>query len=116
MVSLDSATLPTLAMLVGAAVFSTTFLTTRVHRERAGRAIDRALKLDELIAEAREEERPLDGDWFDEQREALEATLRDRVGLSCSLMNTALAAATVTLAIAFERKQRLSSERPTPEG
>jgi hypothetical protein len=100
--ALKPVALPSIATLVSATVFSTAFLTTRVHRER-GRAIDCALKLDELLARSREEKKPLDADWFDEQRETLEATLRDRLDFLVLGMNVALAAATVTLGVAFGR-------------
>lgn len=97
---LDPAALPALATLVTATVFSTTFLTTRVHRER-GRATDRALKLDELIASSRREGKPLDADWFEDQQLTLEETLHDKLALLVIGMNTALATAVVTLAVAF---------------
>jgi hypothetical protein len=75
---LDPVAVSTLGSLVSATVFATTFLTTRVHRER-GRAIDRALKIDEAVSEAARKRQPVDADWFDEQGEVLDETLNDRL-------------------------------------
>lgn len=79
---------------------STTFLTNRVHREW-GRAVDRALKLDELMANARRDGKALDADWFDEQRAVLEESLYDRLAILALGMNAILAIGVVGLAIAF---------------
>jgi hypothetical protein len=73
-VRLDPAAGPTLAALVTAAVFSTTFLSTRLHRERV-RALDRALEIDESVAAARRGETTFDVDTLEEQRRVLQDAL-----------------------------------------
>jgi hypothetical protein len=105
--------MPTLSTLVAATVFSTTFLTTRVHRE-SGRAVDRALKLDELLATARRDKEPLDADWFDEQRTVLEGTRYDRLADLVLGMNVVIALAAASLAVAFGVDAR--TEWDTPQG
>jgi len=105
--------MPTLSTLVAATVFSTTFLTTRVHRE-SGRAVDRALKLDELLANARREDKPLDADWFDEQRTVLEGTRYDRLADLVLGMNVVIALAAAGLAVTFGVDAR--TEWDTPQG
>jgi hypothetical protein len=102
MAELNPVALPTLSTLVGATVFSTTFLINRVHRER-GRAIDRALELQGEFAGARRKAEPVDVDWFDGQQEAIEETLDDQLALLALGMNAILAGAVVALVVAFGR-------------
>ncbi|MFF5078358.1 hypothetical protein ACFY36_15010 [Actinoplanes sp. NPDC000266] len=110
---LSPVAMPTLSTLVAATVFSTTFLTTRVHRE-SGRAVDRALKLDELLATARRDGKPLDADWFDEQRAVLEGSRYDRLATLVLAMNAVLALAAAGLAVAFGLDA--VTEWDTPQG
>ncbi|XVV08584.1 hypothetical protein ACQP2X_27475 [Actinoplanes sp. CA-131856] len=110
---LSPVAMPTLSTLVAATVFSTTFLTTRVHRE-TGRAVDRALVLDELLATARRDGKPLDTDWFDEQRTVCESSRYDRLATLVLAMNVVLGLAAAGLAVAFGLEAE--TEWDTPQG
>jgi hypothetical protein len=104
--ALVTAALPTLAMLVSAAVFSTTFLTGRVHRER-GRALDRALDIDDRLAEVRRRSRTdrdviaLGPEDLSEQATVLRRTLADKLDLVVLVMNAVIVLGVIALAVLF---------------
>lgn len=100
MVSIAPEVAQTLTALSTATVFSVGFLSARVHRER-GRAIDRVLKLDDQIASAVRDNKPLDADWFDDQVEALEWSLKDRLDWPVLGLNLALGFGVIGLAVGF---------------
>ncbi|WP_097328356.1 hypothetical protein [Paractinoplanes atraurantiacus] len=97
---LSPVAMPTLSTLVAATVFSTTFLTTRVHRENE-RAVDHALALDALLATARRDQKPLDAEWFDEQRTVFQGARHDRLADLVLGLNVVIASAAAGLAVAF---------------
>lgn len=87
----------TLGALTTATVFSAGFLSTRVHRERA-RALDRSATLNERVAAAVREGRPLEADWFDDQNEALRRALLDRMDRMALVLVLGLGLGVVVLA------------------
>jgi hypothetical protein len=113
MAILNAAALPALGTLVGAAVFSTSFLSARVHRERT-RALDRALEIDELVAARRADAElvgrftGIDPQTIDDQRAALEESLDDRLALLVLGMNVLIAIAAAGLAVLFGHQAGLT--------
>ena len=128
MAALSQSALPALAALVNATVFSSGFLSTRVHRER-GRALDRVLAIDERLGEDQVESSsrvdrnqprrlgiPLH--LLDEQREVIRQTREDRLVFGVAAMNVGLALAVCLLAYEFGRDAQLPPGKwlSSPEG
>lgn len=100
MAQLVPSALPTLGTVLSAAVFSTTFLSGRVHRER-GRALDRAHEIDDRLLRNDRDSGSIEGSTLDEQYEALRGALRDRFVLPLVALNVLLMVAAVGLSLSF---------------
>jgi hypothetical protein len=116
MADLSSTSVATLTTLVTATVFSTTFLSGRVHQEQQ-RALDRALKLGDSLAERIEHADASDATelssrvasgWLDQQAAVLESDLADRFPLVLVAVNIVLAVAIATLAVVFGSQADIS--------
>lgn len=106
MVDLNPAALPTLGTLVTATVFSTTFVSGRLHRERT-RALDRALDIDEDLVSASRSGSPeaqLEGAspaLVREQWAVLLTVVNDKLSILLVITNFALALAVVFASVLF---------------
>jgi hypothetical protein len=103
---LSPAALPTLAALLNATVFSSGFLSTRVHRER-GRALDRVAAIDSRFTQDTGEPRqdPFRAVEYvaglDEQRQLIRETRSDKLAVVLACVNLSIALLVVALAYVF---------------